>query len=540
MHNIKNFNLVAALSSLTILSMASVIAMGAEKNPADFNAYLSDIDKLITIHKVGVLPATDNVKGLYARYVEKKLQTLVKDTHRFSFIEITNVDPLLTLADYESDPTLIKELGQKNSVDALIIENIVKKPDGLELTLDLFLVNDGNLFAQELLQNSSKFIVSDLEKQTDSLYSKILNKIPYRGLVLSRQGTRVTLDMGSKDGIRNDTVVNVEQVISLKRHPRFKFLIGTEKEILGKIKIVKADETLSFGIILQEKQKGVVGTDSKITNLDFVSYIEPSIQEDSLAPGPRKFLSKDAVSFGKNPKAWVPETKPSLGKINLALGVGSLHNNLTTQSNNFSSDVSAYPQLDLSGEIWLTPNWYGDALLSQGVFSINNPQGGSSPASLGANSTSYKLGVGYKYLFQDDFYGPQVNVHMGYGHYTFFIDSSSPISFASMAYSGVYAGVGGSFPVTEERTIYADVNLDKYLFSDLTETPVTNAATSSSSITSFSVGGTYRLTNQFWLSAHLNFDFFSASYSGSGTRPDPAVSANQNLITLLSGIEYLF
>jgi hypothetical protein len=504
------------------------------------NSYLSDSDSLLTIHKLSVLPATDNVKGLFARYVEKKLETLVKQTHRFDFAEVPHADPLISVADYENDSDLIKKMNDASQSDAYLVESVMKRSDGLDLTLDLFLSKDGALLAQESISRDSKFIVTDLEKLTAQLYAKLLTHIPYKGLVLSRQGNDVTLDLGSSDGISKGTIVDVEQIISVKRHPRYKFLLSTEKEILGKIKIIKADETLSFGEVIQEKQKGVVAVNGKITNIALTASLpKESTESAEFKEGPRGYLPKDAVTFGKNPREWLPEKQPSLGKVNLSLGLGSLSNNLTTQNSNFSGSAPIYPQLQLSAEVWITQNWYVNGLINQGIFSVSNPQNGSAPSTLNANSADYKVGGGYKYLFED-FYGPQLHVHGGYGNQSFFIDSSSPISFSSLTYSGLYAGIGGSFPVTPDRSVYIDANLDKYLFSNLTETPISSAASSNSSVTSFSVGGFYRMTNQFWLDGHVNFDFFSASYSGTGTRADPGLTTSQNLISLLTGIDYLY
>ncbi len=505
------------------------------------NAYISETDKLLTVHKLGILPVIDNVNGLYSRYIENKLSSLVKEGHRFDLIEVKDVDPRLTPEDYEADSNLIKNLGKKYGVDGFLAARISKQEKAVDLTVDLFLTNDGQLIAQDHVENAPKFEVIDIERKTADLYSKVIDKLPYKGLVLSRQGNRVTLDIGGRDGIRNNTIVSVEQIISAKRHPKYKFLLSTEKEIMGKIKVIKVDETLSFGIVLQEKDHGVIAPDSKITGLDFVTYSDIPLGSDSLLPVKTNEPAQNSVSFGKNPREWLPPRQPSFGKIGLGLGLGTYHSAITLQNaGSFAGDVPVYPQLNLTGEIWMTPNWYLGGLIQQGVMSVSNPQTVSTPTKLGANTAHYDVHGGYKFLLQDDFWGPQINLHFGFSKYSMFIDASTPLTFTSTSYSGLYGGIGGSLPITSDRTYYFDVNLDRHILPGMTETPSSSGSGSDNSVTAFSFGGSHKITTQFWLVAHVSFEFYSSTFTGIGSRNDTGLNASQSLTTLTSGIDYLF
>ncbi|MDZ4676492.1 MAG: hypothetical protein SGI74_03195 [Oligoflexia bacterium] len=510
------------------------------------NSYHSQIDKQITVRKVGVLPATDNVNGLYARHLENKLNELLKNTHRFDQVEVKDANAQNSIEDYEGQPELIKKLGIKNNAEAFVAGRVLKQKKGLDITLDLYLVSDGQLFVQELVANEPIMQTKELEQKTTEMFNKLINKIPYKGLVLSRQGNRVTIDIGARDGIRNNTVVSVEQVISLKRHPKFNFLLSTEKEIMGKIKIIKADETLSFGIILSEKDQGVIAPESKVTGLDFITYADPTAE--MFRPTPHGELGQDNVSFGKNPREWLPPKQPTLGKIGLGLGLGSLRsstsiqNTITNEQKSYSGDAPIYPQIDLAAEIWLTSNWYMSGLIRQGVFSVPNPEAGGAPSRLAANNAHYDLHGGYKFLLQDNFWGPQINLHAGFAKYSMFVDASTPLTFTSTSYSGMYLGLGGSLPITNDHAWYLDINLDRFLYPNVTETPVSSGATSDTTITAFSFGGSYKLAPQYGLHAHLNFEFYSSTYSGAGNRGNGIIGLNssQSLTTLITGIDYMF
>ncbi|MCC6278209.1 MAG: hypothetical protein IT289_09875 [Oligoflexia bacterium] len=510
------------------------------------NSFISEVDRQLTIKKVGVLPATDNVGGLYARYLEEKTKALVKSSHFFDEIAVTGADARRNSDFYERDPVEVKRLANAAGADALLAAQVTKTPQGLTISLSLFMAFDGQLLLQEESANAANFPVADMEKKTGELFGKLVAKIPYRGLILSRQGNRVTMSVGTNDGVRENAILSIEQILAAKRHPKRKFLISTDKEIIGKVRVAKVEETLSFGVIIQEKEAGAVGPDSKVTGLDFVNYADPGGVK--AGPNPENELGKDPVSFGSNPKAWIPEAAPSLGRLTVALGLGSLKNSVTIQDistgsqNSYSSTASLYPSIDLDGELWITPNWFMGARISQGILSFSNPQSGSSPGTLNSNNAHYSLHLGYYFLLQDDFWGPKINVHLGFGRYTLFVDASTPLTFTSAAYSGLYLGGGGSIPVTRDRLWLLDLALDRYVYPTITETPVSSGGASESSVTTFKIGGGYRLTQRFVISAHLGFEFYSSTFTGVGNRSatTQGLNSSQTITNLITGLDYLF
>jgi hypothetical protein len=525
--------------SLTFISMALLFT--AVANATDRNSYISNVDKSLTIHRVGILPPTDNVNGLYSRYVEAKLQEKTKKSHRFDVRDLKDIDGHLTLEDYEDDAGLIKKSGSFNKVDAFFSARVNKTKENLTLIMDLFLSSDGKLFTQEQIELPENTGTDELGKKAGELYDKLLEKIPYRGMILSREGNRVTIDLGTQDGIKENTTATVVEIIGLKRHPKFNFVISSEKVILGKIRIIKTDETLSFGLIIQEQERGVIAVDSKLTGVDFVSY------PDSM--GGMAEVAGDPVSFGKNPKEWTPKKKPGLGKVGLELGAGTLHNAVSTvNEGSLSTEVAIYPQINLTGELWLTPTWFVAARIEEGVTALSNPLSGSSPGSLAATNSHYALHGGYKFFLEDDSFGPEIDTFLGMGDYSFFVDTSTPTAYTSLSYYGVYIGVKGSLPLTRERDWYVNATMNYYFSPGLTETPVTSGTSSNNSITEFTIGGSHRMTDQLWLTGKLDFEFYGTNFSGQGTRIsstnptvfDTGLNSSQSLFTLLIGMEYVF
>ncbi len=382
--------------------------------------------------------------------------------------------------------------------------------------------------------------MADVNKRIRELYEGAVGKLPYKARVLSRQNQRVTLDIGSSDGIKPDSIVTVDHIIAIKRHPKFNFILSTEKEIVGKIKILKAEPKLSFGIIVQEKDRGVISVDSKVSGIDYINYPETDLNgQPSSTPG--VFPKQDQASFGKNPREWKPDKQPSLGLVGLALGLGSTHYSLTLQNaGSITGDNGLYPQIQFRGELWITQNWFLGSQIRQGIYSMGNTLTSSTPGTLNANSGVYDLHFGYNFLLQDDFWGPQLRVSLGFYKYSLFVDATTPLGLTSTSYSGFNLGIGGQVPLDQDKIYNLEAKLTLALLPTLNETPASSAANSSPSITTLLIGGSYKLTNNFKARAAFDFDFYSATFTGTGTRSDTGQNTSQTLFTLLGGLDYYF
>ena len=174
--------------------------------------------------------------------------------------------------------------------------------------MSLFLTRDGLLFSEYNKRNLKQFELNQVKDEVRKQLQEIVKKIPYQGLVLSRTKNRVTINLGKRDGVSKEQILSVIQVIKMNRHPKFKFIIDTEKEILGKVRLLKVDDSLSFGKIVTEKEPGAISKKmQKSRGLDFVSYGD----SNSLGTGVEGDLMDrpdSLLSFGKNATVLVAKT----------------------------------------------------------------------------------------------------------------------------------------------------------------------------------------------------------------------------------------
>lgn len=503
--------------------------------------YLSDLDKSLTLRRVGVLPVTDNIEGIYARPLEAKLIELVKSSHRWDYVETALVGQVLTPQDLESSPEQVKKLFEGSQADALFSVRATRGPNGVSITMDLFLAVDGKLLLQETLKDFSQFEIKDVLAQTASLYNKILQKLPYSGIVLSRTGNRVTVNLGKRDGIKANAIITGILIIKTNRHPKFNFLISTEREVLGKIKLEKVDEALSFGLIVSEKSKGAIDKNTKLTGIDFINYDESQSFVGANKEGLDLNSDANKLAFGSGAQEWIPTSPPTFGKVGMMLGFGSYSYNMNISGiRPMKGSNQFFPSVRLDGELWITPDWNAITMIRQGIMSISNPRSGSEPSQLSVQVSRYSFYLAHNFLLKGDFFGPKVQVFGGWSKYSAFVDASEPLSFTSTSYSGLVLGVKGEVPVDEYELYRVGASLEYFLTKQLAETPQSSGAESTNSVNCFSIYGSYKISQKLRATATLDFESYATTFSGSGTRGELGQNSSQRMTLFSGGLEYLF
>ncbi|MFN7455731.1 MAG: autotransporter outer membrane beta-barrel domain-containing protein [Pseudobdellovibrionaceae bacterium] len=523
------------------LILTVILSLGfANQSPAQSTSFKSSLDEELTIKGVVVAPVVDNVSNIYGTPLTGQLKAIAESNKQWSVSEWPE-SRRITPEELEEKPQLVQQILQRSNSQGLLIARVSKGPKGISLKLNLFSGKDGLLTAQDSIEEFQGFEVADLRNQLDGLYKRLLNKLPFQGHVLSRRGNLVTLNVGQSVGFQAGDILNVVQIIKVNRHPKFKFIVSTEKEILGRLVITKADEYLSFANIEMERDSNVIQPNQKVLAIEFKTYTSP---ETPATPGLANELSQrpDApIAFGEKPGPWLPRPAPTFGKVALLFGLGpySINNTLNT-SGAVESQQTLTPSLNLEGEMWITQQWYASLELRQFLASMKNDLAGSGPSQLNLNSLQTSLHFGYYVLLGEDFWGPKMQIFLGQTSFKSTIDQSSPTAFTSMSFSSLSLGLGMSFPVSDEIPLTLAGKLKYFWGPSVSESPVTSGSSSSARMGQFNITGTYRLKQHLNLRGDLNYDLYSASFSGTGTRSDSASSASHKITTIGAGFEYLF
>jgi hypothetical protein len=511
--------------------------------PAQHAIYHSDVDELLTVERVSVLPFTDNLQGIYARPLETHFISLIEKMHRWDYFPSNTSGPLLAPEELENDPAQATKVSEGLGVDGFFACRITKGPNGITVHLSLFLTKDGKLLSQAILKDYKQFDLSDLKEQMQRLLSEIVSRLPYAGRVLSREGNRVTINLGLRDGLQVGQMLSVIQIIQAQRHPKFNFLIRTDKEIFGKIKILKVDETLSFGTVVTEKERDAIQKNAKIGPLDFITYSENAGL--ALTPSPEDALAQrddSKVAFGKDAQAWQPQAPPTFGQVGGQVGLSRVSENVDIGSpvGSLSADNNMAPSVMLEGELWITPDWTFYTRLKQGIIPISNPRAGSSPDKLNQQLSQYEAGFGYMFRLGPHVWSPYLEPFLGYFTSNLYSDASTPTAFTSMDYSGFKIGLRGATPIGDGSDYGVGGIFATAFRPVLNESPVSSGSSSTNNVTCFGIFGYKKMSSRLKAVAQLDMEMYSSNFSGSGSRDVSASSASQTFTTLSGGIYYMF
>tara|TARA_B100001248_G_scaffold262484_1_gene258747 strand:- start:7987 stop:9543 length:1557 start_codon:yes stop_codon:yes gene_type:complete len=502
--------------------------------------YVSEIDKKMDFQSISLLPVTDNVNFIYANPAENFLRDQLKNNHHWDFSDQTSIGTLLTPNELENNQAEVRRMCDAIQTDTLLAARLVKNPQAMDITMSMFSCYDGLLFAKEQNPSFGKFANKDILKELHRLLDKVLNRVPFHGRVLSRNGIKVTLDLGTNDGIKVDDTVNAIQLIEAKRHPRFHFLISTKKQVLGIIKIRKVDRTISFGVIESEASKNIIQRGSKLDALKFIRYRTENAYN---------LYEVDEISgrddakmvFGNNPSNWKPAAPPTIGAVAVKFGLGTYDYGIALDSGSIEGESSFYPSLQVNGELWLSPEWAVEGTLRQGIVNVDNPLAGSSPDELSITTTKIELRGVYNFLLYDDFFGPKLQLIGGFTNYITAVDGSSPVSLTDTKYSGIHLGFRGSVPFGRKNEFNGGAELAFFLTNDFSESPVTSGGGDDATISSFRFFLDYYWNQNMQLVGDFQIDSLQSDYSGAGSRTNgTATSSDQNSFILSGGVKYLF
>lgn len=514
-----------------------VLLFSLQTRAQSSSSFVSFADQDLTIKAVTTVPFTDNIKGIYATPLYKKFQDLISNDRLWAYSVLPENIP--APLDLDENPTAVKNLLNSAKAQGLFTFRLTKGPKGLNGRLLFFVGQSGLPLIQEELNDYQGFEIADLEKQLEGMYERVKARLPYRGMILSRRGQEVTISLGYKSGIKNNDEISVIQILKISRHPKLKFMISTEKEILGKIKVFKTDESLSFAYVTYEREPGTVQTNAKLLPLDFIQYQEPVIANGKVIPGLENRKDRE-LSYGESPGEWLPLQPPQYGRIAIMAGLGSYSMSTNLQSSgSLEASTPFAPEIAVKGELWLSSEWNILYNIRQSVFSTSNPLSGSTPGTLNMSLSSYGVLGAYNFLMSEDFFGPKIQLSGGYATYNSHSDQSTPLAFTNMNYGGLVFGLLGQFPLTEQVPLDLGAQFNLFLSPSMSES-VASGNSAQSSINQFGFFGVYHLKSRFKIRGEINFEYYSTDFSGAGAGTHTSTNTTQRLTSFMGGIEYLF
>jgi len=501
----------------------------------------SPVDAALTIHKVTLVPTIDNVDGIFSRPIDKRLQELLEKDHQWDFVPSQFAGGFASPVDFIKSPDKAIKIGAPLKVDAFVMAEVRKNPKDFVIAFHLFSTKDGKLISHVATKDLDQSSMDKAMLQVDELYKQLKYRVPYDGLILSRTKNRVTMNLGQVDGLTQGQELSVSKIIAVTRHPKLGYVIQNEKSLIGKAKVIKVDKNLAFADITSEIESGAIQKDSKITGARVLTYSpEQWIAKDYLPP--ELLLSENNQVNGKI-QEWKPEMPPTFGQVGASFGLGRYKNTLSLDTPvSYESKSSMYPTITLFGEMWINPEWYVHASLSQGTGDLTNPVPGGSPGDVSTNMGQYSLDVGYNLLLRDDFFDSKLFFALGFYSFKVSVDHSTPAGLMSSEYSSLRLTIGGKTPIDDLNHWYLGGALYWYVNPQMKEKPQQWGGDSDAKVVHFKFMVDYRWSERLWINSSLDFTTLMADYAGPGNVPGGVngVKTSQRLQTLNIGASYMF
>lgn len=417
-----------------------------------------------------LLPIKDTVGGAVAYKVFEELETYLKDGNWCYYQSNSEILDILgnfkrNLDTYLQNPKVLKILSEKTKAGSLIRIKIDTKTRGTELQMKVIGENGENIYFSErtVLKTDDNTVIVQTLKNWLELFEK---NIPYDGRIIGVLGNQYTIDLGKTAGVRAGDDLIIERPIGSKRHPLLKEIVDWRKEKIAEGKIFHTAKTQAQGKVL------VYEGDKRLKLEDWISFKKKGGHR---VVKQERFHDTSEYEFGK------------IGRMGISFNLGT--SSATAISTAQKKIKGLILGIDLFGEIWLTRNYWASLDITRALGSLKKSEGALVNNSNSLTISKYKVKMGYKYLPMGYFYGPQVDGFVGYGNYTYALDTQIADEFTEFTFKGLLLGTRGSMPIQKNFNIHMELS---FLFSPgFEEEVVIFGEADSASSYSLQMGGSY-------------------------------------------------
>lgn len=538
------FTRIFMVGAAFLVGMTATAQTEGVKNKSPFPVkYTSEIDRKILLKTLVLAPVYDNVNGIYAQPIQKLLTDLLQNDKVWGYTAYPETDKKYFVEQYDSDPAAVLKVLEKSGAQGMLTAFITKGSNGLTARLKLFTQDQGYLLIEESFQDAGAFEVSRLREQFNEMYRDIKNKLPYRGYVLSRRGQDVTLNLGSMNGVKVGQELSLAQILKINRHPKSRFMVGVEKEIIAKVQVTKVEEYLSFAKITFEKENGVVENGAKVLPSDFISYPLPKLSPEGDVsgdiPAERPFKERIAPTpetrIVKQPEesSEPTETQQKIGIITAQAVLATVKESTELRTGaNYEFSKSWTPGFYLGAQIYYTEGLFMDFNVQYHSFSAKNPL---TPTAAEISYSYMRLNgaMGYDYVLPNSVI---LTGAVGFSSYRTEVSDNAPTALTDSSIDALALQLKAAVPLDP---ITLGVKMDFAFAKRFSESPV-NSGNATTSVTNLGVFGLYPFTPSINGRVDLAMNKINTEFSGNPTRANPASSSTIELVNLHAGIEYVF
>lgn len=461
-----------------------------------------------TMRRCMVLPIKDNVGGALGFKVFEEIEKYLKDSDWCYYT--SNSEILNILANYKrnldqvlENPRVLKIISEKTDTGSLIKIKVENEVKGVNVAIEVLGANGEDIYFKENTRlNTDQYeVIAQTIKNWLVVYEKT---IPYDGVISGVLGNQFTADVGTNRGVFQGNEVAVLRPLGKRNHPLLKEIVDWETEKLGEGKIIHSTENQSQGNILSytTKKRMRVGDWVLLDRKKNAGVIEK-----------RKFDDEDdQYGFGK------------LGQVSLLFNIGK--GSATAATPDVKKLGGTVLGIDLRSQLWITRKYWVGLDIAKTFGSLSSEEGTVVKSKNNMSNSFYKIKAGYKYLPMGFFYGPQIDAFMGYGSYTYSLDTSAADGITEVNFSGLMLGARGSIPLQKVYRMHLELS---FLFNpSFTETGVVYGNDASTRNYTLELGGSYIYAPNMTFDLSYGINSSKASF----TNPEKSITVMQSTVKM--------
>lgn len=455
----------------------------------------ASVNSKYSMRRCMLLPISDKVQGAIAYKVFEEIERSLKFGDWCYYKSNSGILNILqnyqpNLERHLSNPEVIRTIANKTrsgSIIHIIMQTVV---NGVDLEIKIHADNGEDVYFKEKLR-IDKVDISLISQTIINWLSVYEKTIPYDGRIIGVLGNQFTVDVGRASKVFVGNNLRVIRPLKRKKHPLLNEIVEWESMPIGDGTIVNISEFQSSASI------------KNYTN------------RKQLQPGDWVVMQQRLKEDVKN-KVDYPDLKGyefgQLGRASVGLKLGSGSDATNVSNANKKIDGLIYGVYG-SIEGWATRNiWFG-ADIEKNIGDYSTAEGITNLSETGVSQTIVKFKVGYKYLPMGFFYGPQVDAYLGYGSYTYDLDTSASDGFGNHKISGILIGLRGSVPF--HRVIRGFLKLDFLMGADYEEeTNVFGSSATSATSYQIEAGANYIYSPQMTIDGSAEITSNKAQFSG--------------------------
>ncbi|OFZ14205.1 MAG: hypothetical protein A2X86_04960 [Bdellovibrionales bacterium GWA2_49_15] len=445
----------------------------------------------LTMRKCVLLPITDELDNSIGFKVFENVEKHLRESswcYYRSNSEIINIlnNYRKNLSAHLQNPEIIAVVAEKTNAGSLIKIQIRPGQSGNVIQLTIIGQNGADIYFNE----STTIKELDVELISQTIFNWLTEYqklIPYDGLVTSILGMQVAIDAGTDSGLSEGTEFKIVKPVRKRAHPLLKEIVDWETEVIGRGTIFHANNSQSQGKINEIKKQSGISINDWIVKINNVTK--------------ETVISKidESNKFGK------------LGEASVGLAFNHVSTTLADATGTSRSLSGVGGGVGVGVETWITRIYWSSLYIDKAFASLSKKEGNFQNSSYTVGPSTLKLKVGYKYLPLGFFYGPQLDVGLGYGKYSYSFDNSTADGLTQFSFKGLMFTVRGTIPI--KNLFRAGIGLDILVMPKYAEDINIYGEAESTTGYDLSFFGKYNYAPAMTLDGELNIQSTSAKFS---------------------------